>query len=122
MNTADMMLSSRIHIRHPTSHEPQPEDILSSALTNLYANDTRNIHGDPSATVIYRSPRFGDVKLTVADPAGEEDRKLFAHYLWNAGVWLGDAVERGSSGSGTGDEGDWGCDVRGQRVLELGAG
>lgn len=73
-------------------------------------------------------------------PEIEEGRKLFAHYLWNAGVICADAIEEASVaketeqngqqnvGSNGGEEGKrthwdrryW--DVRGKKVLELGAG
>ena len=87
----------------------------------------------------------------------EEGRKLFAHYLWNAGVVMAEGIERGSGGMGGEGEGARGgggdrvgggigveegneeeeingagageelwdrsyWDVRGQSVLELGAG
>jgi predicted nicotinamide N-methyase len=59
-----------------------------------------------------------------AHPDVDEGRKLFAHYLWNASVVVAEGVEQGSR-KGTEDVGDWDhrwWDVRGQRVLELGAG
>lgn len=62
---------------------------------------------------------------------------MFAHYLWNAGVWLGERVagrecgggDEGEDGDG-GEEGMEGTDggrwegwsVEGETVLELGAG
>lgn len=53
----------------------------------------------------------------------EEGRKLFAHLLWSAAMVVAEGVERVSSfesGDGEGDVDVWG--VRGERVLELGAG
>ena len=52
--------------------------------------------------------------LTIADPASEQSRKLFAHYVWNAGVYLSELLSEADVG------GDW--NVAGETVLELGAG
>lgn len=134
------MLSDAIRVRR-VSLTDSPEDIFSAAAGLLFPDDTNNSHGDPGSTVTYSSPLFGDIDLRVAyDPKGEEERGLFAHYLWNAGVWLAGTV--GSCGDednghvarladlGFGHEriaGDaqgtleeW--NVKGKTVLELGAG
>ena len=99
--------------------------------------------------MIYHSARFGEIKLKIPKhPDVEEGRKLFAHYLWNAGVICADAVEEASS-EDMGDDGRWQepegegrrevgvgvggeqkeskwdrryWDMRGKRILELGAG
>ena len=86
------------------------------------------------------------MELSVADPSGENERKKFAHYLWNAGVLMGEMV--GGRGTGRVEDGEsrdsgvwmregeedvksgwWTSDeeeklwsVRGETVLELGAG
>ncbi|OBT51478.1 hypothetical protein VE04_07746 [Pseudogymnoascus sp. 24MN13] len=82
---------------------------------NLWAyvipDDITNQHGDLDHAVIYQSPRFGDIKLELADPQGADNRKLFSHFLWNAALQQAEIIEQ---------EGDW--DVRGKKVLELGAG
>jgi len=89
------MLSSLIRI--PTSETPEsPEDIFTSALGLIFTDDTQNMHGDPAAGVIYKSKEFGDVHLTLANPVGEDERKLFAHYLWNASLLLGELMGRAS--------------------------
>lgn len=76
------------------------------------------------------------MKLTAAQPGGEEERRLFAHCLWNAALMLAEGVCCGSLkeavgalGGGVPDgfggvELGWGraFDMAGQRVLELGAG
>ena len=80
----------------------------------------------------------------MVDPGKEDERKLFAHYVWNAGILLSELIagrkkwETDGTGGleiegGTaGDEGtcneqmvgfrqyDW--SVKGETVLELGAG
>ncbi|KAK5947879.1 hypothetical protein OHC33_011086 [Knufia fluminis] len=121
------MLPSRVSIPPPPN--PEQEDIFSSALGTLFTDDTQNSHGTPGQSVIYRSPRYGDVTLGIPrHPDVEEGRQLFAHYLWNAGVVAADAIECASSDGqqGLGDgkvlwnKDYW--DVRGKDVLELGAG
>lgn len=97
----------------PKSDTLEPEDIFGSSLGLIFTDDTRNQHGDPDAIVIYKSARFGDITLSVPDPKGEDERKLFAHYLWNAGIEMAERV----SGSG-GDS--W--VVAAETVLELGSG
>ena len=77
--------------------------------------------------MIYHSTAFGDLKISLADPEGEDGRRLFAHYVWNAGVLLAEMIcgglrnegEAGSAGETVRGR-DW--SVKGQRVLELGAG
>lgn len=75
---------------------------------------------------MYASPRFGEIELRVPEYAsGEQGRKLFAHYLWNAGVVVSAFIEEDCSLEGEGDvsksrSGLW--RVKGKTVLELGAG
>jgi len=85
----------------------------------LFTDDYRVEHGDPGSTVIYTSKRFGEVELKTADPDSEDDRRLFSHYLWNAGLLMAERV----SGQRLADDQErqrW--DVQGQSILELGAG
>jgi len=104
------MLTDKIHFPNPTN---EPEDILSSSLGVIFPDDITNQHGDPSTPVIYLSSTFGPLHLTLADPQGEDNRRLFSHFLWNAGVLLAEFIEEGK-------ETDWG--VGGENVLEVGAG
>ena len=100
---------------------------------------------------MYMSHKFGELVFRTADPEGEEERRKFAHYLWNAGVLMGEFVGgrgegreglmggRGEKGKGGGgdceeekekEEKGWWLDaeeeerwcVEGETVLELGAG
>ena len=105
------MLIDKVRVEHNTD-ALDPEDIFSSSLGTIFPDDTQNSHGDPGATVIYKSARFGDIKLSVADPSQEDDRRLFAHYLWNAGVLLAELISEGQTEYNVEDE----------TVLELGAG
>jgi hypothetical protein len=127
------MLTSRITL--PTPSTPSQEDIFSSALSSLFTDDTQNSHGSPGGSLTYTSPVFGDIELQVpAHPDVEEGRKLFAHYLWNASLIVAEGIECASVGVGVdGDRngqtdgrrrGDWNSrwNVRGKKVLELGAG
>ncbi|KAF2502589.1 hypothetical protein BU16DRAFT_587888 [Lophium mytilinum] len=127
------MLPSLIRLRPPPTAVPGPEDFLSSALGTLFPDDCQNMHGDdPDTVILYKNKRFGELELTVAEPSGEEERRKFAHYLWNAGVLMGELVagrkgENEGDGRGIGrwwvsneEERLWG--VKGETVLELGAG
>ncbi|KAI9812131.1 MAG: hypothetical protein M1827_004797 [Pycnora praestabilis] len=147
------MLPSKIHPLPSTSASLTPEDILSSSLSTLYPDDTATQHGQPGAGVIYRSDRYGDLELRLADPRGEGERLLFAHYLWNAGVLMAELMAEAEQEAGreewegredredggkeegvdagremeSGEEVDGGRErkrwsVRGEKVLELGAG
>lgn len=90
------------------------DDVLSCSLANLFPDDERNQHGNSDQVVVYDSPRFGEVFLTLANPAEGRPRRLFAHYLWNASIWLAAAMSDAQLST------MW--DVRDQSVLELGAG
>jgi len=143
LSIAHSLFPVKRHLSHPRAHElpimltsrithplPSPTtqdfvDIFSSSLSALFTDDTQNSHGTPGSHITYASPRFGEMTLHIpAHPDVDEGRKLFAHYLWNAGVVAAEGVEQGSW-EGTEDMGYWHhrwWDVRGQRVLELGAG
>ncbi|KAK6434780.1 hypothetical protein LTR95_009038 [Oleoguttula sp. CCFEE 5521] len=96
--------------------EEEPEDIFAAAPMWLFPDDTINMHGDPESIIVYKSSRFGDIRLQTADPNGEAERRLFSHYLWNAGVKLSELISQSKVASG----GAW--SVEGEMVLELGAG
>lgn len=121
------MLTSRIHISPPA--DPEPEDIFHSSLPALFSDDTINSHGNPGDTLIYQSPLYGEITVHVpVHPDRDVSRLLFAHYLWNAGVVVADKIESASRchqrmsehESPECDRHFW--NVRGERVLELGAG
>jgi hypothetical protein len=101
----------------PPDIDETPEDIFASAPGLIFTDDLRNQHGDPGATIVYKSSRFGNIELKTADPETEDERKLFGHYLWNAGIKMAELV--GGADVGDGD-GKW--SVKGRRVLEVGAG
>jgi len=84
----------------------EPEDYLSTSLGVIFPDDITNQHGDPSTPVIYTSPKFGKIFLTLADPVGEDNRRLFAQYLWNAGVYVAVALEDAFLASSEGNEDD----------------
>src|SRR5271154_2184935 len=90
------MLTDRITLSPTSPSAPEPEDYLSSSIGVIFPDDITNQHGDPSTPVIYTSPLFGTIFLSLADPAGEGSRRLFAPYLWKAGIEIafgwGDAV------------------------------
>lgn len=108
-----MLLTNKVVIQED-EESTSPEDYLYTALTTIFPDDTHNQHGDPGQTIIYKSSRFGDIKLTLADPKEATERSLFAHYLWNAGVYLAEVISIPDADSA------W--NVQGDRVIELGAG
>ncbi|RDW83212.1 hypothetical protein BP5796_04703 [Coleophoma crateriformis] len=102
------MLTDKIRVEGVNSDDP--EDILSSALGVIFPDDITNQHGDAHNGVVYLSPDFGSVRLTLCDPSSES-RGLFSHFLWNSSLQLAEFIEE-----------DPAWDVKGERVLELGAG
>lgn len=103
------MLTDKIRLSGPETTDP--EDYFGQSLGVIFPDDITNLHGDLDHAVIYLSPRFGDIRLELADPKGDDNRKLFSHFLWNSGLQLAELIE---------EEGEW--DVKGKKVLELGAG
>ena len=97
----------------PPDVDDEPEDIFAAAPGLIFPDDLRNQHGDPGSKIVYRSARFGDIELNTADPESEDDRKLFGHYLWNAGIKMAELISQE-------DAGKW--SVKSKKVLELGAG
>lgn len=114
------MLNSLIQPANPLS--PSAEDVFSSALSMISPEDVSVLHGDPGSFVTYSSTKFGNLELKLAEPKTEEERKLFAQYLWNAGVLMAELIS--SSGEGwentSREPKRWA--VKGEKVLELGAG
>ncbi|KUJ20923.1 uncharacterized protein LY89DRAFT_729740 [Mollisia scopiformis] len=108
------MLTDKIRVSGPESNDP--EDILFSTLGVIFPDDITNQHGDSTSSVIYLSSTFGSLTLSLADPQGEDNRRLFSHFLWNAGLQLAEFIELGKDEVGR----EW--SVKGERVLELGAG
>ncbi|KAK0938005.1 hypothetical protein LTR29_010453 [Friedmanniomyces endolithicus] len=107
-------LADLIHIIPPDRDE-EPEDIFASAPGLIFTDDTRNHHGDPGSIIVYKSKRFGDIQLRTADPEREDERQLFSHYLWNAGVKMAELISSLAT-----EDAHW--NTEGERVLELGAG
>ncbi|KAF2259230.1 hypothetical protein CC78DRAFT_525148 [Lojkania enalia] len=116
-----MLLPSLVTLRHPPDHELSPEDIFSSSLGSIFKDDLQNQHGsDSDTTIIYRNRRYGDLEFRVAKVNGEVERMKFAHYLWNAGILMGELVGGRAREKGEGKERLW--SVKGETVLELGTG
>lgn len=105
------MLTDKIRLGGPDATDP--EDYLGESLGVIFPDDITNQHGDIDHPVVYLSPRFGDIVLQLADPQGDDNRKLFSHFLWNSGLQIAEFIEDD-------DVKDW--NVEGMKVLELGAG
>lgn len=133
-----MLLPSLITLRYPVSHVPTPEDILDSIKGSIFTDDLLNQHGDnPDTIIVYKNARYGNLEFRTADINGEEQRRKFAHYLWNAGVLMGELVGGRPEAQAQADDDDEGWkngewwvsveeekkwSVRDESVLELGAG
>ena len=79
-------------VRHlPVSRES--EDIFTSSLGLIFTDAAQDYHGDAGSSVIYSS-RFRDLKLRLADPEQKSERGLFAHYVWNASILMGEVIGR----------------------------
>jgi hypothetical protein len=129
-----MSLASRITLQETLP--PEPEDILSASLGVIFPGDTVNQHGDAEhSSFLYTSPHLPRaLLLELADPRGEEERRLFSHYLWNSSLLLAEFVERDTLGLAEQGEGEEpsevggekkeevSFDVKGLDVAELGAG
>jgi nicotinamide N-methyltransferase len=88
-----MLLPSLISLRRPHDKPLEPEDIFGSSLGGIFTDDLQNSYGDDQDTIIvYKSEKFGDLEFRTADVKGEEQRRKFAHYLWNAGILVAELV------------------------------
>ena len=96
------------------------EDIFSSSLNLIAPDGSRNSHGEPGSDIIYRSRRFGEISLGLANPTNQSDRFLMAHYLWNASLQLAELISGFNIANTRAAAVPW--EVSGKRVLELGAG
>ncbi|EOA90082.1 uncharacterized protein SETTUDRAFT_175219 [Exserohilum turcica Et28A] len=139
-----MRLPSLINLRRPSDTPLTPEDIFGSSLGGIFTDDLQNQHGDnPETVVLYCNAKYGELELRTADVNGEEQRRKFAHYLWNAGIMMAELVtgrlrdgeenflektpdweftrwEPGQWWASEEEEKQW--SVKGETVLELGAG
>lgn len=110
------LLTSTFVVSEPV--ESSSEDIFCSAVDLIFPDETRDFHGSTGSHIVYKSNRFGDLKLQLADPESETERRLFAHYLWNASLLLADIIES----SKVPETDRFALELRGHRVIELGAG
>ncbi|POS86368.1 hypothetical protein EPUL_001466 [Erysiphe pulchra] len=108
------MLTNKVRLKGDSCSAP--EDIFSSAIAVVFPDEICNQHGDESSSVIYDSTVFGEIELSLADPSSK-NTQLFSHFLWNAAVQLADLMEKVQEQD---EDPRW--DVKGQNVLELGAG
>lgn len=123
------------------------EDIFAAFLPLLLPDDAPQFHGDPGQLLRYDSPLYGPLTIMIPhyprkseenkgtgarlgrdnQPINEVDegRKLYAHILWSSAMVVAQGVEDADaigkkSGSKSIDKTMW--NVKGHRVLELGAG
>ncbi|KAB5575998.1 hypothetical protein GE09DRAFT_1053457 [Coniochaeta sp. 2T2.1] len=92
-----MALTSRITLTGPPADDP--EDFLADSLGVVFPDDIMNQHGDHEHNILYTSPHLPrPLAISLADPKGEEDRRLFSHYLWNSSLQLAELIEAGTLG------------------------
>ncbi len=114
-----------------------PEDHFASSLGIIFPDDVTCQHsGDEHQLLHYASPHLPHtLRLRTARVREEDDRYLFSHYLWNAGLLLAELIEADSLGLAPPPAEDTGqgggssssaapgtFDVTGLRTIELGAG
>ncbi|KAJ5960032.1 uncharacterized protein N7479_007182 [Penicillium vulpinum] len=128
-----------------------PEDLFGAFLPHLFPDDVHSFHGDPGQHLLYSSPRYGDLNIMVPSYPGSsqnrsgettvpaktdgsvnqvnEERKLFAHFLWSAGMVVAEGVEEADTPAAPGKteteaqkESRELWSIKGESVLELGAG
>ncbi|KAI9702214.1 MAG: hypothetical protein M1820_006296 [Bogoriella megaspora] len=120
-----MRLTDHIHTQSDSS-EVDPSGLFHGSSGSIFSCDVKNQHGDPKSTVYYRSDKFGTLKLRVAEPESQVDRRLFAHHIWNAGlkmaVLLSGEDQRHQQQRESNLHTGWQWNVKGERVLELGSG
>ncbi|EGD94909.1 nicotinamide N-methyltransferase [Trichophyton tonsurans CBS 112818] len=137
--------------RFRSDDEEEAEDLLASFLPVLFPDSTTTCVGQPGQQLVYSSPAFGELALTIpvhprdqgktaeaaeaAAPLGEGvDRAcmLFAHFLWGSSLLVTDGIERASSSSSTTSTSSINSpfeaaadgsvwSVKGHDILELGA-
>jgi len=107
-------------IRLPENTGNDPEDILESALDQIFPDTLRTLHGEPGTDITYISEKFGNITLGLASPEDRNERYLFAHHLWNAAILLAEYISHGKESNPQVEAKKW--DVENQIVLEVGAG
>lgn len=104
------MLPGLLHVTYPSksTDSDDPATFFSSALGTIFSDDLRTQHGDADALITYlpsSHPAYAAIELRAADPATDEGRRKFAHYLWNAGVLMAELVAGwGPRGDGGGED------------------
>jgi hypothetical protein len=129
--------------------EESPEDLFGIFLPYLFPDDARSFHGDPGQYLLYSSPRYGELEIMIPSYPGQtgkkseevaigleekeggsqtkEERQLFAHFLWSAGMVVAEGIENANCQATENDSAAqkeareiW--SVYGETVIELGAG
>ncbi|PYH95540.1 hypothetical protein BO71DRAFT_428928 [Aspergillus ellipticus CBS 707.79] len=102
----------------------RPEDLFGAFLPHLFPDDAPSYHGDPGQHLLYSSPRYGDLEIMVPSyPSQSESRtqEMAAGLLrTDEGVEQADTLDSCGQMTENDDVAMW--KVKGERVLELGAG
>lgn len=129
-NPPIMSLTTRLTSVRPAT---DPEDYLAESLGVIFPDEMMIQHGDAADELSYQSPHLPlPLRIRLADPDDEAERRLFSHYLWNASLQLAEMVEAGclglellprALGGGRADRAaEHAFGVAHKDVLELGAG
>ncbi|KAJ5430128.1 hypothetical protein N7491_007144 [Penicillium cf. griseofulvum] len=123
--------------------DEEPEDLFGAFLPHLFPDDTPPFHGDPGQHLLYSSPAMatstscqkrseeiaaGQAKTDGTVNQVNEQRQLFAHFLWSAAMVVAEGVEEADTPTAdetmteTQKENRELWNVKGESVLELGAG
>ncbi|KAJ5132293.1 hypothetical protein N7448_006451 [Penicillium atrosanguineum] len=129
---------------HNNELDENPEDVFEAFLSHLFPDDAPAFHGNPGQHLLYSSPHYGELEIMVPsypaqsenkseevaaglekDANGvnkvEEERQLFAHFLWSSALVVAEGLEDAERSDAGGEARDiW--SVKGESVLELGAG
>ncbi|EFQ98082.1 hypothetical protein MGYG_01118 [Nannizzia gypsea CBS 118893] len=132
--------------RFRSDDEEEAEDVFASFLPVLFPESATPCVGQPGQQLVYSSPAFGDLALTIPihpldkDKAEEQEEReeeqqkrargqdvdkactLFAHFLWGSSLLVTDGIERAFSSSSDGGDDASVWSVKGHDILELGAG
>ena len=75
-----------------SSRPPSPTSVFAGVAINLFLDEERCQHGLPGAAVAYQYSPTTDIVLQIVDPSTDAEHKLFAQYVWNAGVLLAELI------------------------------
>ena len=107
-------------VRKPEIPDPAPENNFENAVGLLFPDNVQTFHGDAGSRLSYLSKRFGDIELSLSCPDDQNEHLLFAHHIWNSGIQLSEFISQANDPALDSHDSQW--NVKGERVLDVGAG